>query len=236
MIDRKKIIEQAKKAIVENNLVFISDISAYVPCSTSTINVILKNNHKASEEISDLINKNRIETKVGLRKKLYKMENPTALIAFYKLIATKEEHEALSKNGSYDDKPKGIETKGKTKSLSVYKKRVIDMLKADNRYSPALDAEVVALASALSSLDMVNKTIEGIESPIVMEQSSQGIKYVPHPAFKMQQIILDSVSKHSKLLGFEHESVMSDVDSDPLVEMTEKVIESGKDKKLIGKK
>ena len=86
---------QALKAIKEHNLMFVSDLVAYLPCSSSTF---YAKNLEKSEAIKELLNKNRINVKNGLRAKWFKSDNPTVQIALYKLIGTDDEAHRL--NGS----------------------------------------------------------------------------------------------------------------------------------------
>lgn len=86
--DTSDLEQQAINAIVENNLMFIEEVVAYLPCSERTLY-----NHDLQDlqSIKDAINENRVKAKVGLRKKWYESDNATVQIALYKLIGTDDE-------------------------------------------------------------------------------------------------------------------------------------------------
>ena len=86
---------QALKAIKDNNLMFVTDVPAYLPCTTKTF--YNKELHEL-QAIKESLEQNRVKTKNGLRAKWYKSDNATVQIALYKLIGTEEEADRL--NGS----------------------------------------------------------------------------------------------------------------------------------------
>lgn len=87
--------KQALAAIKEHNLMFVTDVPAYLPCSTKTFY-----NYSLQElqSIKEALEANRIKTKNGLRAKWYKSNNATTQIALYKLIGNEDEAHRL--NGS----------------------------------------------------------------------------------------------------------------------------------------
>lgn len=85
--------KQALKAIKEHNLMFVCDLVAYLPCSSSTF---YAKNLEKSEAIKEALEQNRIRTKNGLRAKWYKSENATVQIALYKLLANPQEFASLT--------------------------------------------------------------------------------------------------------------------------------------------
>jgi len=94
MAYKTAIIEkQCIEAIEKNNLMFIEDIVAFVPFSKSTFYI-----HKLheSDNIKELLETNRIKTKSSIRAKMYKSDNPTLLVALYKLIGTNDEYLRLA--------------------------------------------------------------------------------------------------------------------------------------------
>ena len=92
---KSQLEKQAIEAIKKHNLMFITDVPAYLPCATSTF---YSKELEKSEAIKELLNKNRINVKNGLRAKWFKSDNPTVQIALYKLIGTDDEAHRL--NGS----------------------------------------------------------------------------------------------------------------------------------------
>ncbi len=94
--DKEHIYNEAIKAIEENHLYFISDVVAYVPCVSSTFYEFFPPDSEESENIKELLNDNRISTKVKLRRKLENGDKAAEILALYKLIATEDERRALS--------------------------------------------------------------------------------------------------------------------------------------------
>ena len=99
--DKDKIFEQAKQAITDNNLFFIEDIVAFVPCSRSTFYEYFDGHSDELDTLKDLLDQNKVKTKSQIRTKLFKSEKAAELLALYRLICTKEEHQLL--NQSYID-------------------------------------------------------------------------------------------------------------------------------------
>jgi ACT domain-containing protein len=94
--DKKEIFEQAKQAVINNSLYFIEDIVAFVSCSRSTFYEYFPADSDESDNLKELLDKNKVATKVKLRKKLGEGEKAAEILALYKLIATDDERRALS--------------------------------------------------------------------------------------------------------------------------------------------
>lgn len=105
--NKKDIFENAKKAINDNNLFFNEDIVAFLPCGRSWFYDNFKDGSDEMDTIKELLEKNKIKTKSGIRAKLYKGSKAAELLALYRLICTPEERKML--NQSYIDHT----TKGK---------------------------------------------------------------------------------------------------------------------------
>lgn len=105
--DKQKIFEQAKEAVLKNNLFFISDIVAFVPCSTSTFYEFFPEGSEQSETLKEILNDNKVKTKSAIRSKLFKGSKAAELLSLYRLICTNEERQML--NQQYID----MTTKGK---------------------------------------------------------------------------------------------------------------------------
>jgi hypothetical protein len=99
--DKDKLYNQAVKAIEEHNLFFIEDIVAFVSCSKPTFYEYFPVNSNELNNLKELLDNNKIETKSRIRAKLMKSEKAAELLALYRLIATTEEHQKL--NQSYVD-------------------------------------------------------------------------------------------------------------------------------------
>ena len=99
--DKKKIYEQAEKAIKDNNLFFIEDIVAFVPCSKTYFYEAFPLESNEMNTLKELLELNKVKTKSSIRAKLYKSGKSSELIPLYRLIGTLEEKRAL--NQSYVD-------------------------------------------------------------------------------------------------------------------------------------
>lgn len=95
---------QALEAIKENNLMFVTDVPTYLPCSVATF---YNKKLEELESIKDALERNRSKTKNGLRAKWYKNDNATTQIALYKLLANEDELRKL--NSQYMDHTTGGE-------------------------------------------------------------------------------------------------------------------------------
>ena len=110
--DRELIYKQAIEAIKKNNLYFIEDIIAFIPISRQTFYDFYPLESDKLDTLKELLEANRINKKVELRKKLEE-DRGGSLIALYKLIGTEEERKKLSQ--SYLDLSGKVETKNEVK-------------------------------------------------------------------------------------------------------------------------
>ncbi len=94
--NKQKIFEQAIKAIQENNLFFVEDIIAFIPCSKPTFYDYFKVDSDELNTIKDHLDQNKIATKTEIRAKLLKGAKAAELLALYRLICTPEEHRLLN--------------------------------------------------------------------------------------------------------------------------------------------
>jgi hypothetical protein len=82
-------------------LFFIEDIVAFISCSKPTFYEYFPVDSNELNNLKELLDNNKIETKSRIRAKLMKSEKAAELLALYRLIATTEEHQKL--NQSYVD-------------------------------------------------------------------------------------------------------------------------------------
>lgn len=108
--DKNKIFEQAKTEIVKNNLFFIEDIVAFLPCDKTTFYRFFPVDCNEYNILRELLEKNKIRVKSSIRAKLYKSEKAAELLALYRLVATPEEHRLL--NQQYIESKNTHEIKG----------------------------------------------------------------------------------------------------------------------------
>jgi len=94
--DRKKIYNQAIDAIKENNLFFIEDIIAFIPCNKDTFYRFFPKGSDEYDTLKRLLEDNKVRTKSSIRAKLFKSQKAAELLALYRLICTPEEHQKLN--------------------------------------------------------------------------------------------------------------------------------------------
>lgn len=119
------------------------------------------------------------------------------------------------------------------KTVSDYRKQIVKALKKAGTYSAGVDMQVQSLASAMRTLDMANKDIDGLTQTWVVEETRYGSKKVQHPAFKTQRDAQASITSQMKILGLTTDQLAGTDETDPLVELTKKVVKSGKKKATV---
>ena len=123
------------------------------------------------------------------------------------------------------------------KKVNEYKKDIEKALKAAGRYSHGLDAQILALAGALRTLDLANDEIDRLEETTITTVSRYGNETLaPHPVFKIQKDAQDSVTRQMKALGLTVADLTGTDESDPLIELTKKVRSAGRRKPRIVKR
>jgi hypothetical protein len=110
---KSKLLETAKEAIEKNNLFFIEDIVAWLPCDKTTFYRHFPVESNEYNTLKGMLEVNKTKTKSAIRAKLFKGNKASELLALYRLIATPEEHQKL--NQSYVDHT----TKGKSLNLPI---------------------------------------------------------------------------------------------------------------------
>jgi len=93
--DKEQILELAKEAIIENDLVFITEVISYLPIVSSTFYLW---EMEKSEILKELLIKNAVNLKVELRSKWRKSDAPALQLALMKLVSTPDELKKLSMN------------------------------------------------------------------------------------------------------------------------------------------
>jgi hypothetical protein len=96
--DPKILKQKAIEAITKNKLIFVEDICAYIGISKPTFYVYFPVDSNDFNTIKELLEKNKIELKVSIRKKWFDRQSDTGLMALYKLCSTAEEHRKLQQN------------------------------------------------------------------------------------------------------------------------------------------
>lgn len=99
--NKQQIYNQAETAIKENKLLFIDDIVAWLPISKATFYDFFPVESDELNNLKSLLETNKVQIKSAIRKKLFKSEKAAELLALYRLVCTKDEHQLL--NQSYID-------------------------------------------------------------------------------------------------------------------------------------
>jgi hypothetical protein len=94
--DRIKIYQEAQELIKTKKLFFIEDVITLLPISKQTFYEFFKVESNELDTIKELLDKNKIEIKNGLRNKWYNGNNPLTQMALYKLIGTEEEYHRIA--------------------------------------------------------------------------------------------------------------------------------------------
>lgn len=95
------ILQKAKEVIPKHRLIFIEDVCAMIGISKFTFYDKIKVDSNEYNELTKLLNENKIALKIGMRKKWSESDNPTLQMALYKLCSTDIEHKKLQQ--SYTD-------------------------------------------------------------------------------------------------------------------------------------
>ena len=98
LYDKNKLYEQSKEAIEKNNLFFIEDIVAWLPCSKATFYEYFPVDSDELNELKGMLEDNKIRTKSSIRAKLFRSEKAGELLALYRLICTPEERRMLNQS------------------------------------------------------------------------------------------------------------------------------------------
>ena len=112
LIDKEKLKAKAIEVINKNKLIFIEDICAMCGVNKSTFYDKFPIDSNDYNELREMLEENKINLKVGLRKKWFESDNATTQMALYKLCSTEIEHKKLQQN--YSD----ITTKGEKIEVS----------------------------------------------------------------------------------------------------------------------
>jgi len=94
--NKKKLYDQAEKAIKENNLFFVEDIVAWLPISKKTFYEYFPVDGDKSNNLKSLLDINKTKTKSAIRAKLFKSDKAGELLALYRLIADEDERHKLN--------------------------------------------------------------------------------------------------------------------------------------------
>ena len=94
--NRSKVYEEAKDLIEKKKLFFIEDVVTLLPIAKKTFYEWFPMDSDECNSIKELLDKNKIDIKNGLRNKWYMGNNPLTQMALYKLIGTEEEYHRIA--------------------------------------------------------------------------------------------------------------------------------------------
>lgn len=93
-------------------------------------------------------------------------------------------------------------------------------LRRAGRYAPGMQYQIAALASAMHTLTLANAECDRLEGATIENATKEGKRTVIHPAIKARQIAEASITQQAKNLGLTIDALMSEVESDPLIDLT----------------
>jgi len=111
--NKEEIYKETLELIEEHKLYFIEDIVSFLPCSKQTFYDFYPIDSDEMDVIKKQLSKNKVNTKVQIRRKLEDGKSAAELLAMYKLIGTEEERKRLSST-YIDHSSGGKELKGLT--------------------------------------------------------------------------------------------------------------------------
>lgn len=94
--DIDELFKQACELADKQELLFVDDIIALLPCAKSTFYTKFPEGSDYLNKIKEIIDRNRVTLKVGLRKKWRDSDSATLQLALYKLLANPQELAALT--------------------------------------------------------------------------------------------------------------------------------------------
>lgn len=98
-------------------------------------------------------------------------------------------------------------------------------MKSVGRSPEALAVQIETLAGALLTLDLANKEISELDRVTLVEEDRFGHKVLrPHPVFRTQRDAMESITKQLKALGLCAAALPEDFGEDPLVALTQEVL------------
>lgn len=98
--DSKEVLIQTMLDIIKSNpdIIYFHEIFNKLPIVKRTYYKYLKESDPEHQLILEALNDNKMNMKAEIRKKLLNINNPTGLIALYKIIGDKDDREALANN------------------------------------------------------------------------------------------------------------------------------------------
>lgn len=101
--DKQDIFEKAKKHAENEELFYIEDIIAYLPCGKSKFYEFFPADSEEMDALKAILEANKVKKKVAMRDKWYRSDNATLQVSLMKLLATEEELKRLAMNYNQND-------------------------------------------------------------------------------------------------------------------------------------
>lgn len=96
LYDKEEIYNKAIEIIETEDIIFMHEVISFLPCSKTTFYDLFPSESEESEYIKELLNDNKVKTKIDIREKLKKSNKSAELLALYRLASTPEEHRLLN--------------------------------------------------------------------------------------------------------------------------------------------
>lgn len=135
---RDEYIEKSLEAIDNYKLFFVTDIPTYIGISTTRFYQL---ELEKVEAIKEALEKNKVDVKVGLRKKWWESDSTVAQLLLFKLVASDDERKRVSQQ--YSD----ITTTG-------------EKIESVNMFATMSDDDLSKLGKELNALVQDNETSE----------------------------------------------------------------------------
>lgn len=117
-----------------------------------------------------------------------------------------------------------MEKETKRPGIDQWEAVIRKALKRSQTYTAAIDVQIKSLATAVYTLTLAAADIERLDETFVWVETRYGREMKPHPVFKVQKDAQDSITRQMKALGLTVEALSADTETDPLVDLTKKII------------
>lgn len=94
--DLNQWLEDAISQIEPQGLLFVQDVIDLMPISNATFYLYFPDGSDVLDKIKKLLNKNKVGKRIEMRKKFSESDNSAVQLAFYKLIASRQERQAIA--------------------------------------------------------------------------------------------------------------------------------------------
>lgn len=94
--NKQKLYKQALEIAKKGGITSIEDIIAFLPCSKPTFYSYIKVDSQEMDDIKEALAEGKRKTVISIRGKLFKSNNPTALLALYRMLCTQEERDIIN--------------------------------------------------------------------------------------------------------------------------------------------